>query len=275
MQNFKVLKNKTIIMVPLLVMLLKANANTAGYNPDDIAKFENSNPHNCTQCDLYGWNMNNSSKFVYGGDYSYTNLSGAFLSSSHIFQNLSSGSPAVTNVQYSDFSDSNAENGNIGDSLTMNFSNSNFNNVSYISTVLEAKSFRGTTFKYATIKNSDIRTSDISATSFYHAILTGTTFHSVGAADLADFTGADLSNANINSLLSSCNFTQATFVTTNLQNATISTCDESGADFTGADLTQASITNGDLCNAKITPEQLSSMKSLTGTIAPDCKTIYK
>ncbi len=284
MQNLKMLKNKMIIMASLSILLLKANGstNTEGYNPDDVKKFENSNPHTCTQCDLSGWNMHDSKVFVYGGDYSYTNLSGAILDNSDIFDSLSGGSyEDITNLQYSDFSGSTSLIGNayIGGQgsyrAAADFSNSNFDNVKYNQTTLGGISFRNATFKYAKIINSTIATPDIYGANFYHATLIGTVFSYIKAGGGIDFTGADLSNVTINSTSQISNLVRAIFANANLTNTMMKYCDMDNADFTGAILTGASIINGNLCNAKISPQQLASMTSLSGTVGPDCKTIYK
>ncbi|MCC2624333.1 MAG: hypothetical protein K0R14_206 [Burkholderiales bacterium] len=253
MQNLKMFKNKIVVMVPLSLLLLKANANTVGYNPDDVKQFENSNPHTCMQCNLADWKMSTSSSFLSGGDYSGTNLSGAILDGSNIFNNLK-GQPSKTNVQNSNFSYSIAQNTSIGDSVTIDFSSSNFNNVKYDGVVISGKSFSNSTFKGASIVNSSIR---------------------IGTGDYTNFTDADLSNSSISSGVNTCSLYRAIFINANLANTTTSSCDERNVDFTGADLTGASIINGNLCNAKITPQQLASMTSLSGTVGPECTTVYK
>lgn len=253
MKSSKILKNKMVVILHLSIFFLKANANTVGYNPDDVKKLENSYPPTCMQCNLDGWKMYNSTVFMYGLNYSQTNLSGTILDNSNIFNELQ-GRASLTNVARSDFSYSIAQNANIGDSVTMDFSSSNFNGVKYNNTVISAKSFKNSTFREAVITNSGIR---------------------MNSGDSADFTGADLNNSSIGPGVGQCSLQSAIFVNANLTNTTTSSCDESNSDFTGADLTGASIVNGNLCNAKITPEQIASMQSLSGTIGPDCKTVYK
>jgi uncharacterized protein YjbI with pentapeptide repeats len=280
MQKIKSIKNKILFIVPFSVLFLNAHANTLRYDPQDVNQFETTNPPRCPHCDLFGWDMSNSKVFIYGGDYSRTDLSGAVLDNSSIFNKLSLGSSQdMTNLEHSDFSNSTATTGNtnIGGTLDskIDFSNSNFSNVVYNNVTLSGKSFRNTSFLNATITNSNILALDISGARFSGATLIGTTFSNVGAADDVDFSEANLSNAMINTTTMIGSLVRARFINANLMNAKISYCYENFADFTGANMTGASIVYGNLCNAQITAAQIASMKSLTGTIGPDCKTVYK
>jgi len=81
----------------------------------------------------------------------------------------------------------------------------------------------------------------------------------------ANLSGANLSNASGSYI----NLSQANLQTANLTNATFNAANFSEADFTGAGVYQADFGSANLYKAKITPEQLSQVKSLCNATLPD------
>lgn len=81
----------------------------------------------------------------------------------------------------------------------------------------------------------------------------------------ANLSGANLSNA----IGSYINLSQANLQNANLTNGTFSSANFSEADFTGAAVYQADFGFANLYKAKITPEQLSQVKSLCNATLPD------
>lgn len=177
------------------------------------------------------------------------NLSGAVLTDADV----SNSSLSKADLSEAYFSNTNLLNTDLTET---NLKNAIMNNANLNCAILTKANLTESHLDEANLVNAEMNDADLTEAHLYGADLTGANLTK------SNLTGADLRNTQLTRFLDVDN--QDLFEGTSLIGAILR-----GADLTDANMESADLTGADLTKAKVSVEQLATVKSLKGAIMPD------